>query len=109
MKKEIKQKWLDALRSSKYQQGQGWLCLDNKYCCLGVLAEELGILEEYEPNSNFKVIKEDDKNYNIVSLPEEMEKELEIENHIVTLIAMNDGGKPFTEIADWIEANIEEE
>lgn len=36
--KEIKQKWLDALRSGQYEQGHGKLKTDDgKYCCLGVL------------------------------------------------------------------------
>ena len=37
---EIKAKWLEALRSGKYEQGKG--CLrdhEGKYCCLGVLAD----------------------------------------------------------------------
>jgi len=40
MKKEIKEKWLTALRSGKYKQGTG--CLkDSKdcFCCLGVLTD----------------------------------------------------------------------
>lgn len=39
MKKEYAEKWVEALRSGKYQQGTGNLCLDNKYCCLGVLED----------------------------------------------------------------------
>lgn len=30
-------KWVKALRSGKYRQGQGWLVTsDRRYCCLGV-------------------------------------------------------------------------
>ncbi|NBQ68164.1 MAG: hypothetical protein EBU46_04735, partial [Nitrosomonadaceae bacterium] len=44
MKAEIKQRWLNALRSGKYKQGEGSLRqLDNEgkpqYCCLGVLCD----------------------------------------------------------------------
>ena len=49
MDKEIKRKWLDALRSGDYTQGYGYLCRDTSpagssgesasYCCLGVLCE----------------------------------------------------------------------
>jgi hypothetical protein len=40
MRKKVKQLWVDALRSGKYEQGRKVLCsLDNKYCCLGVLTE----------------------------------------------------------------------
>jgi hypothetical protein len=37
--KEIKEKWLTALRSGEYGKTTGKLCQDNKYCCLGVLCE----------------------------------------------------------------------
>ena len=40
MRKKVKQLWVNALRSGKYEQGRNVLCsLDNKYCCLGVLCE----------------------------------------------------------------------
>lgn len=44
MRKEIKQKWVDALRSGKYSQTQGQLRVTNddgkaSYCCLGVLCD----------------------------------------------------------------------
>lgn len=39
MKKEVADKWVEALRSGKYKKGQKQLFneLDNTYCCLGVL------------------------------------------------------------------------
>lgn len=39
MNQEIKQKWVEALRSGKYKQGQGYLRKGNNYCCLGVLCD----------------------------------------------------------------------
>jgi hypothetical protein len=40
MKPEIKQKWIDALRSGKYKQGRGYLRTSrDEYCCLGVLCD----------------------------------------------------------------------
>ncbi len=40
MNPEIKQKWIERLRSGKYQQGVGTLkCDRDKYCCLGILCE----------------------------------------------------------------------
>lgn len=32
-------KWVSALRSGKYEQGQEYLNSQNKFCCLGVLCE----------------------------------------------------------------------
>ena len=41
---DVKQRWIDALRSGQYLQGQGQLqAIDGKFCCLGVLCEVLGI------------------------------------------------------------------
>lgn len=42
MNKELKRKWLKALRSGKYVQGQRQLRIDDDrptFCCLGVLCE----------------------------------------------------------------------
>lgn len=40
MNKQIKARWIKALRSGKYKQGVGVLRTeDNKYCCLGVLCD----------------------------------------------------------------------
>jgi hypothetical protein len=36
---DIKQRWVAALRSGKYLQGQNFLRADGKYCCLGVLCD----------------------------------------------------------------------
>jgi hypothetical protein len=37
--KAQKQSWIDALRSGKYTQGQGYLKIDGRHCCLGVACE----------------------------------------------------------------------
>lgn len=37
MPKDMKQRWIDALRSGEYKQAQGALEKDGGYCCLGVL------------------------------------------------------------------------
>jgi hypothetical protein len=42
--KELKNRWVAALRSGEYEQGRLKLKVDDKYCCLGVLAEVAGIL-----------------------------------------------------------------
>ena len=36
---EPQQKWVNALRSGKYEQCKGSLTRDGKYCCLGVACE----------------------------------------------------------------------
>lgn len=41
IKASIKKKWISALRSGNYKQGQGNLCtsMSQRHCCLGVLAD----------------------------------------------------------------------
>jgi hypothetical protein len=39
MKPEIKKKWVKALKSGKYEKTTGALCIDGKFCCLGVLTD----------------------------------------------------------------------
>lgn len=39
MRKEIADLWCDALESGEYIQGKKALCLNGKYCCLGVLTD----------------------------------------------------------------------
>lgn len=39
MNKEIKEKWVAALRSGDYKQGHGGLSRNREYCCLGVLCD----------------------------------------------------------------------
>jgi len=39
MDAELKEKWIEALRSGKYEQGRGFLRRKDKYCCLGVLCD----------------------------------------------------------------------
>lgn len=56
MKTEIKDRWLEALRSGEYKQGKGRLVKETddgtfNYCCLGVLcdlAQQQGIVEQGE-------------------------------------------------------------
>jgi hypothetical protein len=39
MNQEIKQRWVEALRSGEYQQGKESLYHCGKFCCLGVLTD----------------------------------------------------------------------
>ncbi len=41
--KVIRKEWVKALRSGDYEQGEGQLVRDGKYCCLGVLCEIIGM------------------------------------------------------------------
>lgn len=110
MKKDIKDKWIAALRSGKYEQGQNNLrSVDDKFCCLGVLCDIIdnSKWETFEKANSAK--KQYPYTYNGYSgvLSYEMTKELKFKNtETKTLIIMNDSGKTFAEIADYIEANL---
>lgn len=110
MDKTLKRKWIKALRSGKYRQGQGELYSKGKYCCLGVLARIQGC-------STTKLLHHDDMTKPPVGFGGRLGS-----NTRDTLIEMNDGRmyrdpntgaltdgidkKSFKEIAAFIEANL---
>lgn len=109
---EVKRKWIEALRSGKYNQGVGYLNADNKYfCCLGVQLDVGGC--EWVPEDVF------DKNYDNPEIAFINDKEIgtkwsdsylnEIgltEKEMNNLIDMNDCRASFEDIADYIEKNL---
>jgi len=109
MNKEIKDKWVKALRSGEYEQGRGCLKKYDTYCCLGVLCD----IHAKETGNEWESINDYEYSYfnSMGSLPFTVKKWAGIsstcihanKNIKIGLIAMNDDGKPFTEIADIIE------
>lgn len=99
--KEFKVKWLKALRSGKYQQTKHTLHDGNGYCCLGVACNiahprlELG-LNQVIDTENFKVSQ-------IKNVPDILIGNAEKNKLVGKLAGMNDGGKNFATIANWIE------
>jgi hypothetical protein len=111
MKQDIKNKWLVALRSGDYKQTKERLRDDDGYCCLGVLCDIVsdkvggtwGRIDEvvYE----FKLLED---SYGQEELPPNgvlRYTELPFDK-LDVLTEMNDGGKSFCKIANWIEANL---
>lgn len=110
--KKFKEKWIAALRSGEYEQGTGELYNKklNSFCCLGIAGVIAGISLE---DLNSKTYLGDDyewhvKNKNVPEcLMRHGAKELSKSNPEYLQVAkMNDQGKSFTEIADWIEENL---
>lgn len=114
IKKRLKDKWIKALRSGKYEQAQGYLRVEEdgveKFCCLGVfcdiIASEKWICEDllyskkysYEGKSAFP----DLTFINFVKLKKV--DEYEVEQQFAHLAEnMNDKGKTFKQIANYIE------
>lgn len=86
MTKEQKAKWIEALRSGDYKQGQGALREDDRFCCLGLACEILN-----NSTMDYYFIKYKMLNNDVAT----------------TLIKMNDfDNKSFKQIADYIEENI---
>jgi len=107
MNKNIAMKWVKALRSGDYIQGNGQLKTeDGKFCCLGVLCEvtkkQSGFINYTKMNDNYK--------QHNGGLPVKIRKYLEMESHNGTLsrfkmclTEMNDAGRSFNKISDIIE------
>ena len=82
MNQELKAKWVAALRSGEYKQGQGAMRpTPDTYCCLAVLRDACDV-DPFQQGFGHSV-----------------------------LVRMNDGEfgerkHSFDEIADWIEANL---
>ncbi len=115
--KEIKQKWIEALRSGKYKQGRGSLCyIDRgkpKYWCIGALEKILGNedsvligfgmpeeLVSFDDNDN--IINSNSRSYSLLET-----------SQFSTLVELNDGFKvhdkpphSFEEISEWIDKNL---
>ena len=127
MKPEIKQLWINALRSGKYQQGTGCLRKEDKYCCLGVLLD--CYLDERNESwvpveTNFVLqgldsattyyhrTKEDDCLFESFCFLPRYKDFLNWTGDIPTekedhLVELNDlEGLPFEVIARWIEENL---
>jgi hypothetical protein len=112
MKEKIKDRWVEALRSGKYNQGTYQLhnVEHNKYCCLGVLCElarEDGIVA-LEKDKYFSVKEPNDNS--ILMLPKAVSKWAGIstcavysEKNRASLAMLNDAGQSFETIANVIE------
>ena len=93
MDRELKAKWIAALRSGEYKQTSGdyYSPKTGGYCCLGVLSCVKEGREMREESCS--TLKKDEGNAELVS----------------ALISMNDSGKSFADIADFIEQNFHED
>ena len=113
MNPQIKQKWVSALRSGKYQQTKNRLHNEYGFCCLGVLCDLYG----KENNVEWE-ISEDSGKYMFqnkgASLPSSVRKWADLEyldpyvnyKKTNTLVGLNDMGFTFNEIADLIEEHL---
>ena len=127
MNSQIKQKWIDALRSGKYPQAQSKLYSGDGFCCLGVLcdiyANQVGDITwvKRDPNGRFDDDKWDYWYFDDQSevLPECVSKWAELDendpvvtkdivgqDYLTTLASLNDKGATFEDLAEVIEEQL---
>ena len=120
LKRVFARKWVAALRSGDYQQARERLAHQNEdgvrsYCCLGV-ALDLGFIpgewvqDESYDSASYGFLPIEEVGVSLACRGMLNKKELGrlglSQTRQDVLIIMNDGGKPFTEIADKIESWI---
>jgi len=122
--KNFKEEWVKALKSGNYTQGAGALRreMDNttnpgstpEYCCLGVACSVAGVPEEYISGEWIEQQYEFEK-YRYSKVPEILHGGSDDNELVEVLSTMNDTHTrdtsehkfSFTDIADWIDDNIE--
>lgn len=115
MNPEVKEKWLEALRSGEYKQGRTMLkqgqSPDNlKYCCIGVLCElaaKDGVIDNSVKSSFDPIYSFNEKE---CLIPDEVARWAGLKTLRTTsgstLYQLNDFGKSFSDISDVIEEDF---
>lgn len=106
MNPELKEKWITALKSGKYQQGQHVLRnKNNEFCCLGVLCDIINPNGWAESdNRQIFIFGEDTCATNLSrSILKAVDFNTKQEG---VLMNMNDSGECFYKIADYIEREL---
>ena len=112
MEKRIAEKWVNALRSGKYKQGKNTLKQvrsdeEVTYCCLGVLAEECGVMDVLSGSQNLQEWK--NRPIEDVNGVRKDKKDIKIGKQCYESLAdANDDGTSFKEIADYIFENYKD-
>lgn len=104
MTPELKTKWLEALRSGNYKQGQNRLRhKDETFCCLGVLCDVVDPSKWLSIRGDESYLYGDSRGFLTFSLLQEVDM---TDSQQRKLAGLNDEGTTFSEIADHIEKNF---
>lgn len=117
MNQDVKERWVAALRSGKYKQGNGMLRIDGAFCCLGVLCDVVnpsGWGAELPMGSSGHVavyFGEQTAGLTpevmaLAGLDCDLGDRVSIDGERDLLSTHNDCGKTFEQIADAIEAQL---
>lgn len=101
MDQAIKAKWIEALRSGKYSQAPNVLRGPQGHCCLGVLCDVVDPSRWKSDDDGWKWGGQ--RRY----LPSSIEEaNPDVRSLCGKLMEMNDDGRPFSEIASFIEQKL---
>jgi hypothetical protein len=117
MNKEIKERWLTALRSGEYNQTDGFLKNGNAFCCLGVLCdlhrkETLDTAWQKQCDGEYDYLGQTELPpacvYEWAELPNvrTIQTDPGLANSVDRLVLANDEGESFDQIADMIEEEL---
>lgn len=121
MNEQIKEQWTVALRSGEYKQGMLILREGDTFCCLGVLCDlhaKAGLGEWRMTDGRYKYLAAGDYGDDaaVATLPVEVMDWAGIDLHLRStvrlptssdsLVALNDNGHSFKQIADIIEKEL---
>lgn len=121
--KELHKKWVEALRSGEYKQTQSKLHNEEGFCCIGVLCEVKGMESMEKDDGSFSYYMPRSKENQTSWIPNCDLIDFGLDRKVVcsddfdpedlfeeavdsVLMQMNDGGKTFDEIADYIEKEL---
>lgn len=109
MNKQLKEKWIAALRSGEYEQGRNYLRTGTgKYCCLGVLCNLIDPTKwDRDVNNSLESTPYDYDGSIGYPSPKTIKVSGLDDGYCDILTGMNDVSKlSFNQIADWIEENL---
>ncbi len=104
----LKERWLEALRSGKYQQAKNFLRRDEThFCCLGVLCDVVDS-SRWEPLEAGPGYKHTHGHHGAIRyLPDWIARQGGFNEEVLDkAMSMNDKGKSFADIANFLEINL---
>jgi hypothetical protein len=103
--------WLQSLRNGGYEQSQNQLCDGYGYCCLGVALCTLGVTSDVMRDNEVPIHlfdEDEQKKYPDLLFDDRFVDIVTSKNDGMTNLSNPEGREyTFTEIADWIEENVE--
>jgi hypothetical protein len=108
MNKDVQTRWVEALRSDKYKQGRTYLRdKRERFCCLGVLCDLYdpnGWVDGNEAEGIYQYDDDFERRRSIPPMKVQDWAKIQFNGGIISrLVKMNDEGKSFGEIAEYIE------